>query len=440
MKFKESHIYRFLAEITGIIKSTEKMRTVVRIPLYNNAIFLIIANVLSAIIAFVFWIIAARFYSTEDVGLASAAISAVSLLAMLANFGLGYGLIRFLPHSGKSAKNMINSCFTIGSLASVMAAFIFLCGLGFWSPALIFIRHNPIYFAAFVLFTIALTLSSLTDQAFIAERRAGFVLAKNIIFNLLRVILVIVLAAFFQTFGIFASWGMAIGVSLLLGVFVFLPRAQLDYRPFFAVSRTAVNDMLRFSFGNYIGSLFWTAPTYILPIIVVNLLGAEPNAYFYIAWTMGNMLAIIPIAVSTSLFAEGSYDEERLGLNIRRSLKMIALILVPAVILILAIAPQLLLLFGGSYSENATTLLRLLTISTLPQSINVVYLDIKRVEKKLKIIVGLTTLIAVITIGLSYWLMPRMGFNGTGIAWLTGQGVIALLIIASSLKKRRPLR
>ncbi len=440
MKFKETRLCRFLGDITGIVKSPEKMRAVVRIPLYNNAIFLIMANVLSAIIGLVFWIIAARFYRTEDVGLASAAISAVSLLAMLANFGLGYGLIRFLPRSDKSAKDMINSCFTIGSLASVMVAFIFLGGLGFWSPALLFIRHNPIYVTAFVLFTIALTLSSLIEPAFIAERRAGFVLAKNIIFNILRFLLVIVLAAFFHTFGIFASWGIAIGVAFLLGVFVFLPRAQPGYRPFFAINRMAVNDMLHFSFANYIGSLLWTAPTYILPIIVVNLLGAEPNAYFYIAWTMGNMLAIIPIAISTSLFAEGSYDEERLGINIRRSLKMIALILVPAVILIVAIAPQLLLLFGGSYSENATTLLRLLTLSTLPQAINVVYLDIKRVEKKLKIIVGLTTLTAVITIGLSYWLLPHMGFNSTGIAWFTSQGTIALVIIASSLKKRRLLR
>jgi hypothetical protein len=33
-----------------------------------------------------------------------------SLLAMLASPGLGYGLIKFLPHSGKNASCMINSC------------------------------------------------------------------------------------------------------------------------------------------------------------------------------------------------------------------------------------------------------------------------------------------------------------------------------------------
>jgi secreted Zn-dependent insulinase-like peptidase len=36
--------------------------------------------------------------------------SGASLLAMLASPGLGYGLIRFLTHSGKNASCMINSC------------------------------------------------------------------------------------------------------------------------------------------------------------------------------------------------------------------------------------------------------------------------------------------------------------------------------------------
>jgi hypothetical protein len=38
--------------------------------------------------------------------------------------------------------------------------------------------------------------------------------------------------------------------------------------------------MLRFSFANYIANIFWISPNLALPIIVLNLLGAEQNAYF----------------------------------------------------------------------------------------------------------------------------------------------------------------
>lgn len=46
-------------------------------------------SAVQALLGFVFWILAARLYTAEAVGLASAALSAVSLLSLLAIFGLG---------------------------------------------------------------------------------------------------------------------------------------------------------------------------------------------------------------------------------------------------------------------------------------------------------------------------------------------------------------
>jgi O-antigen/teichoic acid export membrane protein len=405
------------------------------ISLYSNSVYLIAANAVNALVGFAFWLIAARFYSPTDVGLASAAIAGASLLAMLANLGLGHGLIRFLPHSGKNANSLLNSCFSLGSLTLIIIALIFLGGLDFWSPALLFIKQNPVYLTAFLLFGLASTVSGLTGETFVAERRAGFVLAGGLIFNLLRVPLVILLAAFFRSFGIFASLTIALGVTLLFNVFFFLPRVQPGYHPFFAINKKVVNEMLHFSLANYLSVLFWAAPGLVLPIMVVNLLGAELNAYFYIAWAIGGVLGVIPGAASTSLFAEGSYEQERLGINIWRSLKMILLLLVPAVILVLAFADRLLLFFGTAYAENAATLVRILAVASLPLAINIVYLAIKRVEKKLKVIVNLTAFVAVVTLGLTYLLLPYLGINGAGIAWLVSQAVIALVIITSWLKR-----
>jgi O-antigen/teichoic acid export membrane protein len=432
--------YRLLTEVVKIATSRDRLRQLLHIPLFSNALYLMIVSAVSALFGFAFWLIAARFYSPTDVGLASAAISGASLLAMLANLGLGHGLIRFLPHSGKNANSLINSCFSLGSLTSLVLALIFLGGINLWSPALVFIKENPIYFTIFLLFVLASTLSGLNGETFMAERRAGFVLAGGLIFNLLRLPLVILLAAFFHSFGIFTSLTIAVGVALLISVFFFLPRAQPGYRPFFAVNRKVLNETLHFSFANYLSVLFWTAPGLVLPIMVVNLLGAELNAYFYIAWAIGGMLSVIPGAASISLFAEGSYEQERLGINIWRSLKMILLLLVPLVMLVLAFADRLLLLFGTAYAQNATTLVRILAIACLPLAVNIVYLAIKRVEKKLKVIVSLTAFVAVVTLGLTYLLLPYMGINGAGIAWLVSQAIIALVITASWLRRQSAVR
>ncbi len=440
IKLLNSHLKGFIVEALGVIFSREKQKQLLGISLYHNALYLIIAHLAVPLTGFAFWVIAARFYSSEDVGLASATIAAMTLLATLSTLGLEFGVIRFLPHSGPNANRMVNSCFIIVSLASIIFCGIFLAGIGVWSPALLFLWQNPIYLATFVVFTITYALSTIIANTFIAQRRTGFYLAHSLILSMFRLPLSVLLAIFFHTFGVFASWGLSLLVAFLISILFFLPRTQPGYRPFPTVSRSTVNEMMHFSSANYIANLFWVVPGLILPIMVLNILGAELNAYFFIAWAIGSVLATIPLATSMSLFAEGSYDEQRLGADTWRSLKLTFLIIVPAAILILIIADKLLLLFGASYSEEGTMLLRILVVSAFPIAINYIYLSMKRVEKKLAVLIELSAFIAMATLALSYVLLPRMGINGVGIAWLGSQGVVAVGIVISFLLRRPAIK
>jgi O-antigen/teichoic acid export membrane protein len=440
MKTILSEVHKLVVDVMAILFSRKKQYTFFKIPLYSNAIYLMLANISNALFGFVFWMVAARFYSADDVGLASAVLSAASLLAMLSGLGFGYGLIRFLEAS-KNPINLINSSFSIGGLVSVMAALIFILGIGFWSPALTIIRTNIIYLVVFVLFVPASTLSSLTDQSFIARRRASFVFTRSLMFNILRLTLLVLLTTllhsiFIHLFGIFGSWAFSIFFALLFGISLLLPRVQSGYHLFFTIDRKAVSEVLHFSFTNYLCDLFGSIPSLVLPILVVNLLGTENNAYFFVAWAMSATLTMIPSAISTSFLAEGSHDEARLEQNIWSSLKMVSLILTPAVILVWVFADKILLLYGRLYVQNSATLLRLLAASTFPLTINSLYFSLKKVEKRLKSVIILTSLSSVVTLGLSYLLLPGSGITGVGIAWLISQCGIALIIIAFWLKKR----
>ena len=436
-----TEIRKQLHDLVATLASIERLRQRLRIPLYSNALYLMINSAVTAALGLVFWILAARFYLAEDVGLASATISAMVLLSLLATLGLGYALIRFLPNSGKAANAMINTCFTIAGLASTIIALIFIAGLGIWSPALLFLQHDPVFLSAFIIFTATSTLYNLVGRTFVARRQAGFTLAQGAFFNVIRLVLVFFLAAFFATFGIFASWGIGHIVALGIGILLFLPKVQTGYRLFPLVKREVLSKMVHFSFTNYAATLIWFAPTFILPLMVVNLLGAEANAYFYIAWAIANVLFSVPLSTSFSLFAEGSYDEGRLGQNTRRSLVFTFAIIFPALLLIILVGDKILLLFSRAYAENATSLLRVLAISALPLSLNNIYFGVKRVEMKMKSVVLLNAFIAIATLGLSWFLLPRMGITGVGVAWLSSQGAVALAIIviwASRIRKRLP--
>ncbi len=452
---EESSLLSYIGRMQSILNALKDMRTVLTkdgfkkffgVSLYRNAVFLIVANVLNALFGFVFWIVAARFYTAEEVGLGSASISAAGLLSSLASLGLGYGLIRFLPRSNNPGR-MVNTLLTVNVLTATAAAGIFLAGLGLWSPALAFIREDPLYLVLFIIFTIIFTVSGLVENAFVAGRHAGFTVTKNLIFGGSKIVLAVLLAAWLAAFGIISSWGIAMAAAVLVCLIWLVPRALTpnpafplgkgegirQYRAMPALDIGVLKETARFSAGNNVSALLWSAPTQVLPLMIINQIGAAPNAYFYVALNIAGILFTVPTMISTSLFAEGSYDEKSLRHQMRQSLKLSFIILVPVLAVVLLTANYLLLPFGRVYAAEGADLLRILAVSALPLAVNVIYLGVKRVEMKLGTLVAITGVITAVTLGVSYVLIPRMGIEGAGVGWLVGQGAITLSIVTKYL-------
>jgi O-antigen/teichoic acid export membrane protein len=417
-------------EALRLVTSKLGIRRVLTTPLYANALYIMLSTVVTTLCGFFFWLIVAHFYSEAVVGYSSAIISALNLLAVLSLVGLDISLVRFLPQA-ESPRKMINTCFTLGSLVSLLTAVIFLAGLDFWSPALSFVRENTIFCLAFVFFAMLWTLSLLIESAFLAKRRAGFTLAKNTIFSLLKLPLPVLLALYFHTFGVVASWGIALAVALAVAVLFFLPRVQDGYRPLPAMDMGLFKKLWRYSSGNYLSNLLASAPGYLLPLMVVNVRGAEQNAYFYIAWMMAGLLFAIPWAASSSLFAEGSYFEDRLRENVVKSLKSTFLLLVPAAILLAAAGKWLLLTFGQGYSLNALPLLWVLCLSSLPLGVNCIYTGILRVTGRITELIIIWGFLAIGVLVISYLLLPLTGIIGIGYAWLGAQLIVAIYVLVA---------
>jgi O-antigen/teichoic acid export membrane protein len=382
-----------------------------------------------SLLGFFFWVVVARFYTETEVGFSSAIISAIGLLASLSLLGLDVSLIRFLPQTERP-QELINTCFTLGGITGLVTAAIFLAGLNLWSPALSFITQNAIFTSVFIAFTLVWILSQLTDSTFLAKRRAEYTLSKNAIFSLLKIPLPVCFVLFFHTFGIVASWAIASGIALAVSLFMFLPRVQSLYKPVPTLNLTRFKHMWRYSGGSYLANSFLEAPLLLLPLMVLNLLGAESNAYFYVAKMMAGALFTIPMAVSYSLFAEGSHFEDKLKENVVRSLKFTALLLVPAVLLFVFAGKWLLLLFGESYSVNTLRLLQILAISSLPLAINHIYSTILRVTNRIRELVIIWGLVTIAVLIASYLIMPLSGIIGIGYAWLGAQSVLAIYILA----------
>jgi O-antigen/teichoic acid export membrane protein len=415
-----------LTDARQIVATREGVKGLYQVSLYRNAVYLVANSAVNCLTGLLFWIAAARLYDAESVGLASAAIAAVGFVVLFSSLGLEYGLIRFLPDDGNKANDTINTCFTTAGLTAFVLAGVFLAGLGIWSPALLPIRESPAFLVSFLVLGFVFTLSTTLIQVFVARRRAGFALVLGVIFGLARFIPLFLLVSVISNLGIYVSWGVAISASTLIAIFGFLPRVIKGYRPRITIKKTVLTEMLRFSLANYVSYILWALPIVALPLMVVNILGVEQNAYFYVGWSVASIIFVIPVNTSLSLYAEGSHHQEELGREVRKSLKISLVLVVPTLIIFLVLGEKILWLFGQAYSENTTRLIWVIAPSAL---------RIKRVQKRMKSAIILTAFMAVITLGLSYILLPVMGILGAGVAWLAGQLGASLAIIYGLIKK-----
>jgi|WetSurMetagenome_2_1015567.scaffolds.fasta_scaffold16347_3 O-antigen/teichoic acid export membrane protein len=394
--------------------------------LYRNAIYLTLNSVVGSAIGFIFWAVVARIYPASAVGLASALLSSHALLNSISLLGLDISLIRFLPED-KNPQQLINSCFSVVSIFSALLAVIFLVGTPLWSPVLSYVNGNFVYFILFVAYAVISSLLLMQSQTFIALRSTGFVFAQQMIWHVLKIVLILVMVSF-GSFGIFSAWNLAAVVALVVGSLFFLRKAQPGYKPVPSINKGSLTKMAQFSIENYVAGVIYSAPSFLIPLMVVNILGAESNAYFRIAFGVATILMAVPLSVTRSLFAEGSKDPQNLKKYIRNSATFIFIILVPASLVILGFGSSILLIFGKEYSQKALTLLWVLTLSSFPTAIIQLYSVIARIRLKVRPIIYAYSGVAIITLGGSYVLMKQFGLVGAAIGWISGLGLVSVVV------------
>ena len=416
-----------------IPKNRKELKRHLNDPLFKNSYFLMTSTVVGSILGFVFWLLVARCYTPHDVGLATALISAANLLVVFSLLGFEFGILRFLPNE-PDKQGMINSCLTITFLFSILLSVIFILGIDIWSSALSFVYGNILFLLFFIVFVFTGALIRLYRIVFLALRTAKFSFALNIILSVLKLIFVLCLVTF-GVFGIISSWNIAACITLIVSIFVLTPRKLHSYLPIPTIKKKTIKDMFHISFGNYIAENFGAIPNTVLPLMIINVLTPEQNAYFFMALAISSILITIPTAVKNSLFVEGSYAPEQFRTNVIKSIKFTFLLITPLILGIFIFGDKLLLLFGKAYAENSFYVLCILILSVIPLAVNSVYTTIKNIQLKIKPIIYLNAFISILTIGLSYVLIIEIGLIGVAVGYTLSQGIGAAVVFVSVWKE-----
>jgi O-antigen/teichoic acid export membrane protein len=409
-------------------------------PQHRDGLALVLSSALSSGVGLLYWVVAARLFDPTTVGVNSTMISTLTLLGSAAQLNLGSALLRFVPVAGRSARSLVVICFAVGTVAAAVTGAVFALGAGLWAPELLDSLGRGPLLAYFALSTPLWSVFVMKDYVLTAIRRATLVPLANLVFSVLKVVLLVAgsLVAFYSAIAV--SWSAATAV-LVIAIAVWLLRVLPAHGEATAAVAVAIRarTIVGFVSADWAGSLFTLAVNFGLPLVVLARLDADAAATFGVAWAIAFALYLVSNGMGQSLVAHVSSDPGSLDAAYRSMVTKALTLMVPAVIVIVPGAGLILSVFGSHYADTGTALLALSALSAVPNVLTQATVNAARIRQHRIVQFGVPALAALIIIPLSWILMPQMGLTGVGVALLVGQSVVAIVILVGRwISPRRP--
>jgi len=391
---------------TGLITSLKG-------PFLGNSIYLMVASLITSGSGVLFWAIAAREYSVDEIGMATALISMSVLIASAAMLGMDQSMIRFFPEYDKT--RIMGTAFKLSFWCSALLGAAFAAGASVWLPDL---TIDGVYLGMFIALVLLTTAFNITGWAFVADRRSKYAFVQSLI--MVSRLVIVVPFVILGTAGILTALIIPYIASVMVSLYL-LSRSGIRAGK---VDRIFIRTSLSFSAASYATALLLAASTLTLPILVYGHLGASNAALYYMAYSFASVAFIIPTALSTSLFVEGSHGVD-IRAAVKKSVAASFLLLVPTILALFFFGDFLLGLLGGAYAAGGTAVLELIALSTLFYTAFQIELSVLKVRKDIRGMLFLSFLICFLLLVTSSALMTVYGILGVGYAWIASYAICA---------------
>jgi O-antigen/teichoic acid export membrane protein len=402
-------------------------------PLYGNAYALVANQAINAVLGVAFWVIAARLFSPVVVGTNAALISSMTFVAFFSQLGMRNSMTWLLPTTGASGGRYVARAYVVSVVVScALAPFMLLLFSGI-SDAPEILTGGLLLTATFALSSAVSAIFAMQDGVLVGLRVARWVPIENAGFGLLKIVLLPLLAT--AGLGIFAAWTLSTAPFVMLVTYIVFRRIlPARARAYAGIEPPPSGRIMRFVSGDFVGNLTVQGTIRLMPILILAMLGSVANAYSYQAWTLAVPIFFVAGSMVSSLTVESLTAPARATDYARRMLVNMLAVLGPLALLLVLAAPVILGIFGEVYAREASGLLRLLALATIPTTLNVWFYALCRIRGTVVPIIIGQSLASTLAISLSVLLMPPLGIIGSGIGWLVGQSTVAVFVVAREFR------
>lgn len=333
--------------------------------LVRNALALVSTSFLTSGLGFLYWAAAARLYDATVVGESATAIAAMNLLAPVAMLGLGTLLVAELPRRKERRGEVVVAAAAVSGSAGALLALVAALLLPSQVLGLPGIGHEWGATALFVVGVTTQVVGLVFDAALLSTWGGGLQLGRNAVFSIVKLIAVVGLALALSSttsLSVFASWVIGNLVSFATTA-AWMSRTRrirwsgLVPRPGVLAGRG------RSAAAHHALNLALSVPYFAMPIVANVTMTSEQAGYLYATWSVAAFVFVLPIALSTALFASGSAFTDDVIPQFRLSLRYSVLACLGAAVIAILLGDYVLRVFGQEYAEQGHTALILLSVA-----------------------------------------------------------------------------
>jgi len=391
--------------------------------LERRALLLMTATGANAILGIVFWMVAARVYSPTDVGRGSAILSAATILATLSRLNLDNVYARFLAFAGHRQRSLVFIGYgAIGGLSLLLGAAYSWLGPG----TVLF--GSALEAWLFPLGVALLAVFALQDMILVCVQRAGWVPIENIAWGLAKLVALILIASSLPTNGIELAWVLPT-VAAVTAVSTYLGFRPWPWGSADAAALPGRSDLAKAVSSEYLNGLDSAVAPLVLPLLVVQRLGLDANAYFAMPWLLATALNLLMWNIASIFLVDASREPNSLPNLLGRALRLSLIVAVASGAFVILAGPWLLSILGPAYAANGVWLLRVAALASPAVAVIIVWCAASRSLGKLRRVVVMQAAIGVSVVGLAFLLIGSIGVVGIGIAYLLANTTAALIVL-----------
>lgn len=410
--------------------------------LARNSGWLIFATGMNGLLGLVFWAEATRSYSESAVGSASAVLAAMTFASTVGLLGLGTTALQILPRADDETwSTTVNSLVIGGAAAGLVAGLVTAAVLPQLSsdPAFASFAGQPTVAICVALGTSVLTVATLLDYVFQAERRAHYVGLRGATFGVLKLTLLTALILLGVGSGTWLIVAWVLGSVLTSGISLVWQIKRLGRPHRYSIKGVAghVRKWFKILILHHLTSLGSVMIPSLMPVLVVARLAPPAAAHFYIAWLVSSVLLTVSAAVSGNLLAELSYDDEPMAQKLRKASRLIAGLLLPPSIFLAVFGRWVLGIFGPTYAAQSYGILLIFVVVAVPDAVTNVYVTLLRIKGEPHKAAAMNLAMAAVALGGAWFLMGSFGVAGAAWAWALSQAVGCVFVAVDALVGRR---